>query len=188
MDQATAVEAEKREERKPEENPMRRIRIEKVVVNSCIGGNPTRLEKAAKIIEQLTGQKPELRKAKKTIKGFGIYRGQPIAVRVTLRKRKAVEFLQKALQAVNNTLKASSFDEHGNFSFGIKEHLDIPGTKYDPELGIIGMDVCVHLSRPGLRVSLRKRARSRIGSSHKITREEAMEFMKQEFGVKIVEE
>lgn len=81
MDQATAVEAEKREERKPEENPMRRIRIEKVVVNSCIGGNPTRLEKAAKIIEQLTGQKPELRKAKKTIKGFGIYRGQPIAVR-----------------------------------------------------------------------------------------------------------
>lgn len=50
------------------------------------------------------------------------------------------------------------------------------------------MDVCVHLSRPGLRVSLRKRARSRIGSSHKITREEAMEFMKQEFGVKIAEE
>ncbi len=190
MDQATTVEVEKVERKAEEkkENPMRRIRIEKVVINSCIGANTPRLERAAKIIEMLTGQKPEFRKAKKTIKGFGIYRGQPIAVRVTLRKQKAVEFLEKALKAVNNTLKASSFDENGNFSFGIKEHLDIPGTKYDPELGIIGMDVCVHLSRPGLRVALRKRARSKIGSSHKITREEAMEFVKNTFGVKIIEE
>ena len=190
MDQATTVEVEKVERKVEEkkENPMRRIRIEKVVINSCIGANTPRLERAAKIIEMLTGQKPEFRKAKKTIKGFGIYRGQPIAVRVTLRKQKAVEFLEKALKAVNNTLKASSFDENGNFSFGIKEHLDIPGTKYDPELGIIGMDVCVHLSRPGLRVVLRKRARSKIGSSHKITREEAMEFVKNTFGVRIIEE
>lgn len=190
MDQATTIEVEKVERKAEEkkENPMRRIRIEKVVINSCIGANTPRLERAAKIIEMLTGQKPEFRKAKKTIKGFGIYRGQPIAVRVTLRKQKAVEFLEKALKAVNNTLKASSFDENGNFSFGIKEHLDIPGTKYDPELGIIGMDVCVHLSRPGLRVALRKRARSKIGPSHKITREEAMEFVKNTFGVRIIEE
>ena len=190
MDQATTVEVEKVERKAEEkkENPMRRIRIEKVVINSCIGANTPRLERAAKIIEMLTGQKPEFRKAKKTIKGFGIYRGQPIAVRVTLRKQKAVEFLEKALKAVNNTLKASSFDENGNFSFGIKEHLDIPGTKYDPELGIIGMDVCVHLSRPGLRVALRKRARSKIGPGHKITREEAMEFVKNTFGVRIIEE
>ena len=186
MDQATVKEAGEKEERK--ENPMRRIRVEKVVVNSCIGASTPRLERAAKIIEMLTGQKPQLRKAKRTIKGFGIYKGQPIAVRVTLRKEKAVEFLQKALQAVNNTLKASSFDENGNFSFGIKEHLDIPGTKYDPELGIIGMDVCVHLSRPGLRVALRRRARGKIGPSHKITREEAMEFMRQVFGARIIEE
>lgn len=170
------------------ENPMRRIRIEKVVVNSCIGAAGARLEKAAKIIENLTGQKPQFRKAKKTIKGFGIYRGQPIAVRVTLRKQKAIEFLEKALKAVNSTLKASSFDENGNFSFGIKEHLDIPGTKYDPELGIIGMDVCVHLSRPGLRVALRRRARSKVGSKHKVKREEAIEFMKNVFGVRIIEE
>jgi len=175
-------------EKGKKENPMRMLRIEKVVINSCIGAAGARLEKAAKILEMLTGQKPEFRKAKKTIKGFGIYRGQPIAVRVTLRKRRAVEFLEKALKAVNNTLKASSFDENGNFSFGIKEQLDIPGTKYDPELGIIGMDVCVHISRPGLRVALRRRARSRMGSSHRVTREEAMEFMREAFGVRIVEE
>jgi len=182
------VEATVIEKKKEKENPMRRLKIEKVVVNSCIGASGARLEKAAKIIEMLTGQKPQFRKAKKTIKGFGIYRGQPIAVRVTLRKQKAVEFLEKALKAVNNTLKASSFDENGNFSFGIKEHLDIPGTKYDPELGIIGMDVCVHISRPGLRVALRRRARSKIGASHRVTREEAMKFMQEAFGVKIVEE
>ncbi len=185
MDQATIIEA--RFARK-EENPMRRIRVEKVVVNSCIGSGAPRLERAAKIVEMLTGQKPELRKAKKTIKGFGIYKGQPIAVRVTLRKRRAVEFLKKVLQAVNNTLKVSNFDEQGNFSFGIKEHLDIPGTKYDPELGIIGMDVCVHLSRPGLRVALRRRAKRSIPRSHRVTREEAIEFMKSDFGVRMIEE
>lgn len=169
-------------------NPMKSIRIEKVVVNSCIGAASAKIEKASKILEMLTGQKPQLRKAKKTIKGFGIYRGQPIAVRVTLRKQRAIDFLEKVLKAVNNTLKSSSFDENGNFSFGIKEHLDIPGTKYDPELGIIGMDVCVHLSRPGLRVSLRRRARSRIGREHKVKKEEAIEFVKKSFGVRVIEE
>lgn len=170
------------------ENPMKRIRIEKVVVNSCIGATGARLERAAKILEMLTGQKPQLRKAKKTIKGFGIYKGQPIAVRVTLRKEKAIEFLEKALRAVNNTLKSSSFDDSGNFSFGIKEHLDIPGTKYDPELGIIGMDVCVHLSRPGLRVALRRRAKSKVGPKHKVKKEESIEFVRNVFGVRIIEE
>jgi large subunit ribosomal protein L5 len=185
MDQVATIEARLAEK---EEDPMRRIKVEKVVVNSCIGASAPRLEKAAKIIEMLTGQRPELRNAKKTIKGFGIYKGQPIAVRVTLRKGKAIEFLRKALQAVNNTLKASSFDEQGNFSFGIKEHLDIPGTKYDPELGIIGMDICVHLSRPGLRVALRRRARRSIPKGHRVTREESMEFMRSEFDVRVIEE
>jgi len=169
-------------------NVMRRLRIEKVTVNCSVGESGAKLEKAAKILESLTGQKPQIRKAKKTIKGFGIHKGEPIALRVTLRKQKAVEFLAKALKAVNNTLKVSNFDSNGNFSFGIREHLDIPGTKYDPALGTIGMDVCVHISRPGLRVSLRRRARSKVGKNHRVTPEEAMEYIKQNFNVKIVGE
>ncbi len=169
-------------------NVMKRLRIEKVTVNCSVGESGAKLEKAAKILESLTGQKPQIRKAKKTIKGFGIHKGEPIALRVTLRKQKAVEFLAKALKAVNNTLKVSNFDSNGNFSFGIKEHLDIPGTKYDPALGTIGMDVCVHISRPGLRVSLRRRSRSKVGKSHRVTPEEAMEYIKQNFNVKIVGE
>ncbi len=169
-------------------NVMRRLRIEKVTINCSVGESGAKIEKAAKILENLTGQKPQIRKAKKTIKGFGIHKGEPIALRVTLRKQKAIDFLTRALKAVNNTLKVSNFDSNGNFSFGIKEHLDIPGTKYDPALGTIGMDVCVHISRPGLRVLLRRRARSKIGKSHKVTPKEAMEYIKQNFNVKIVGE
>jgi len=169
-------------------NVMRRLRIEKVTVNCSVGESGAKLEKAAKILESLTGQKPQIRKAKKTVKGFGIHKGEPIALRVTLRKQKAVEFLTRALKAVNNTLKASNFDSNGNFSFGIREHLDIPGTKYDPTLGTIGMDICVHISRPGLRVSLRRRARSKVGKNHRVTPKEAMEYIKQNFNVKIVGE
>jgi large subunit ribosomal protein L5 len=170
------------------ENVNRRIRISKVVVNSSIGEAGARLEKASKILEELTGQKPSLRRAKKTIRGFGIHKGEPIAVMVTLRGKKAIEFLKNALAAVGNKIKESSFDEYGNFSFGIKEHLDIPGTKYNPELGIIGMDVIVNVDRPGRRVELRRIKRSKVGRKHRVTREEAIEFIRREFNVEIIRE
>jgi large subunit ribosomal protein L5 len=104
---------------------------------------------------------------------------------VTLRRDKAAEFLGRAIAAKGNTIKASSFDNFGNLSIGIHEHIDIPGTKYDPEIGIFGMDVCLALARPGYRVS-RKRNKSNIGKSHRITREDAISFLKQSFGVEIV--
>ncbi len=165
---------------------MRRIRISKVVVNSAIGQGGTRLEKAAKILEQLTGQKPSIRRAKKTIKGFGIRKGEPIAVMVTLRGKKAQEFLQRALDAVGRRVRESSFDEFGNFAFGVKEHLEFPGTRYDPELGIIGMDVIVSLSRPGERVALRRLKRARISRRHRVTREEGIKYAREVLGVTIV--
>ncbi|MEM4302338.1 MAG: 50S ribosomal protein L5 [Candidatus Caldarchaeum sp.] len=168
-------------------NIMQRPRIEKVVVNCSVGEGGVRLERAQKILEALVGQKPEVRKARKTIRGFGIHRGEPIALRVTLRKQAAVDFLKRALTAVNNTLKASSFDQYGNVSFGIKEHLDIPGTRYDPELGIIGMDVTVHLTKPGYRVAKRAYRRAKIGKRQLVTRDEALEFVKS-LGVTVVEE
>ncbi len=168
------------------ENPMRGLRIEKVVVNCSVGEAGVRLERAAKVVEMLTGQKPSIRKARKTIKGFGIHKGEPIAVMVTLRKERATEFLRRAFEAVRNTIRSESFDEFGNFAFGVKEHLDMPGTRYDPELGIIGFDVIVHVARPGLRVARRRIRRSRVPRSHRPTREEAIEFVKREFGVNVV--
>lgn len=81
-------------------------------------------------------------------------------------------------------MKASSFDSNGNISIGIHEHIDIPGTKYNPEIGIFGMDVSISLTRPGYRIA-KKRERGRIGKGHRITKEEAIEFFKQRFGAEI---
>jgi len=167
-------------------NPMLKPRIEKVTVNMAVGKSGEILERAAKVLEELTGQRPCKRKAKKTIRDFGIREGEPIACIVTLRKEKAKEFLKKALYAADNKISKEKFDNFGNFSFGIKEHIEMPGTKYVPELGIHGMDVCVTLCRLGYRVKKRRHAKSNVGSKHKLAPEEAMLFIKEELGVEIV--
>ena len=167
-------------------NPMERVKIEKVIVHICVGSDWDRIQRAAKLLETLTGQKPIFRKAKKTIKAFGISRKQPISVMVTLRGDKARAFLEKALEAVDRKIKSSSFDEYGNFAFGIKEHLMIPDTKYDPNIGVFGMDVIVHLAKPGLRVKNRRFRRSKIGKNAIVKKDEAIEFVKKELGVEVV--
>jgi len=168
-----------------QKNPMLKPKIEKVTVNMSVGKSGEPLEKAAKVLEELTQQRPCKRKAKQTIRDFGIRKGESIACLVTLRGEKARAFLKKAFQAVDNKLSKGCFDRLGNFSFGIKEHIEIPGTKYVPELGILGMDVSVTLGRPGYRVKRRHRARSKIGLSHLLTRDEATLLIKEEFGVEI---
>ena len=168
-----------------ESNPMLRPRIAKVTVNIGVGESGERLQKAARVLEMLTGQKPSVRRAKRTIRDFGIRKGEPIAVMVTLRRERAIEFLRKALQAVGNKLRASQFDEFGNVAFGIKEHITIPGVRYDPEIGVFGMDVVVTVERPGYRVARRRRARSRIPRRHRVTKEESMVLLHELFGVVI---
>jgi len=168
------------------ENPMLKPKIEKVAVNMSVGKSGEPLEKAAKILEELTRQRPCKRKAKKTIRDFGIRKGEPIACLVTLRGERATDFLKRAFQAIDNKLSKDCFDRHGNFSFGIKEHIEIPGTKYVPELGIYGMDVCVSLGRLGYRVKRRHIAKSKIGASHILTLEEGALFIKDEFGLEII--
>ncbi len=169
-----------------QENPMRRIKVGKVVVNMAVGASGERLMKAAQVLEKLTGQKPSFRKAKKTIKDFGIRKGENIACMVTLRGEKALDFLKRALAAVDFKLKRSSFDPFGNFAFGVREHISLPGVKYDPMLGIFGFDVCVSLERPGYRVERRRRRRSKVGKEHRVTREEAWEFVERELGVTLI--
>ena len=173
-------------EEKWAKNPMLKPRIVKVTVNIGVGGSGDRLHKAMKVLEMLTGQKPVPRKARRTIKEFGIHRGENIAAMVTLRGKRAIEFLNKAFDAVGRRIKASSFDNFGNFSFGIKEHISIPGVKYDPEIGIFGMDVCVTIERPGFRIMRRRRAKSKVPLRHRVSKEEAIEFISKEFDVTIV--
>lgn len=168
------------------QNPMLIPFIAKVVINISVGGAQERLDKATTLLGQLTNQKPCIRRAKKTIKEFGISRKQPIATVVTLRGQRAYGFLSKALIAVNNVLRESSFDPFGNVAFGIKEHLLIPGTRYDPEIGIFGMDVNVAIERKGYRVMRRKLKRSTVPKRHRTTKEEGILLMELLFGVKIM--
>ncbi|MCS7108255.1 MAG: 50S ribosomal protein L5 [Sulfolobales archaeon] len=169
-----------------EENPMYKPRIAKVTVNIGVGEGGERLQRAAKILEMLTGQEPSLRKAKKTIKEFGVRKGEPIAVAVTLRGERALKFLNLVLEAVGWRIKRSSFDDFGNVSIGIKEHIVLPGVKYDPELGIFGMDVAITLERPGYRVMRRYRCRSDVPKRHRISREEAQTFFEKILNVKVM--
>ena len=171
--------------RKWQQNPMLKPRIQKVTVNVSVGKSGEPLENAMKIIEELTGQKPCTRRAKRTIRDFGIRKGEPTACLVTVRKERAESFLRKAFQAIGNNVSKGSFDRLGNLAFGIKEHIEIPGTKYVPELGIIGMDVIIALERPGYRVKRRRRIKSKIGRSHLLTVEESMLLLKDKFGVEI---
>ena len=169
-----------------EEQPMLKPRIEKVVVNISVGKSGEPLEKASAVLKELTNQTPAKRKVKKTIRDFGIRKGESTACIVTLRKQAAIDFLKKVLPVVDNKLSRSSFDKQGNFAFGIKEHIEIAGVKYDPNIGIFGMDVCVSVNRPGQRVKIRRKKKAQIGRQHLLTPDESIAFVKQTLGVEIV--
>lgn len=165
-------------------NKMKDIRVDKVTLNIGAGESGARLEKAKSILEKITGKKIFVTITKKRTT-FGTAKRRPIGVKVTLRGQEAVEFLKNAFKAIRNTLKSSQFDQHGNFSFGIEEYINLPGVKYDPEVGMLGMDVCITVKRPGYRIKQRKIKPKKIGKNHVITKEESIEFVKKNFGVEI---
>ncbi|MDQ5875733.1 MAG: 50S ribosomal protein L5 [Thermoproteota archaeon] len=168
-----------------QQHDMRRINVHKVVINIGVGRSGEPLDKAKSALLELTNQQPAVRGAKKTVRDFGIHKGEPIGVVVTLRREPAIEFLKRIIAAKKNVLKASSFDDYGNITVGIHEHIDIPGTKYNPDIGIFGMDVNIVLNRPGYRIAKKSRKSAKIGKTHRINREDAVEFFKQEYGVEV---
>jgi large subunit ribosomal protein L5 len=169
------------------ENVMRIPRIEKIVVNIGVGEAGERLMKAQKVIEMVTGQKSKQTFSKVTNRDFGIREGMPIGCIVTLRGEKAMDFLKRAFLIRENRIASYSFDREGNLSFGIPDYTDFAGMKYDPEIGIFGMDISVAMARPGKRVSRRRVMRRSIPHKHRLTRGEAMEFMKEKFNVEVID-
>jgi len=165
-------------------HPMKRIVVSKVVVNIGVGKSGEPLEKAKRGLEDLIGQRPTVRGARKSVRDFGIHKGEPIAAMVTLRREAALKFLQRTIAAKRNVLKASSFDNFGNLSIGIQEHIDLPDTKYNPDIGIFGMDVNIALTRPGYSIA-RKRVRRSIGKGHRITKDDAIRFFEKQFGAEV---
>lgn len=168
------------------QNPMKKIRLEKVVLNMGVGKSGDAIDIAKKALDQISGKKSCPRNAKETQRDWGVRKGEPIGVSVTTRGEEAKNLLKRLLEAKGNQIKGRSFDNFGNVSFGILEHIDIPGIKYDPKIGILGLDVAISLTRPGFNIRLRSKHKAKIGKSHKISASESKEFLSREFGVQIV--
>merc|ERR1719392_573466 len=123
-------------------------------MNICVGESGDRLTRAAKVLESLTGQTPVFSKAE--------------------------EILERGLKVREYELRRDNFSQNGNFGFGIQEHIDL-GIKYDPSIGIYGMDFYVVLGRAGTNVRHRRRKTGRIGTNQKLVKDDAMKWFQTKY-------
>ena len=166
---------------------MRDIRIEKVTLNVGAGKDQNKLDKGITLLKSITQIDPVKTFTNKRIPTWGLRPGLPIGCKLTLRRKKAEEILLRLLDAKENKLNPHQIDKQGNISFGIHEYIDIPGVKYDPKIGIMGLEVCVTLSRAGFRIKKRRIMRRKIPEKHKVTKEEVIEYMKKKFNIEVEE-
>ena len=157
------------------ENVSKKIFVEKLIINCCVGESGDRLTRASRVLQQLTGQDPLFSKARYTVRTFGIRRNEKISTHVTVRGKTAEDILLRGLKVKEFELKRKNFSATGNFGFGIQEHIDL-GIKYDPTTGIYGMDFYVVMARQGFRVSRRKERKGRVGLHHKLNKEDTMKW------------
>lgn len=166
-------------------NLMKEISVEKITLNIGAGKDQAKLEKGMKLINNIAGRPPVKTFTRKRIQEWGLRPGLPIGCKLTLRKGGALELLKRLLDAKDNSLQPSNFDNEGNISFGIHEYIDVPGVKYDPDIGIMGFQVCITLKRKGFRIKKRALKKHTIPKKHRIRKEEALDFMKNAFNLSV---
>src|SRR3989344_2885770 len=152
-------------------NIMKEIGIEKVTLNVGTGKPGPELEKGKILLQKISGLKPSETLTQKRIPTWGLRPNLVIGAKVTLRGEKAKEVLKTLLQAKDNRLQARSFDIHGNFSFGIKEYLEVP----------------VSLQRKGFRIKRRSLEKRKIPKRHAISKQDAIAFARNTLKITVIE-
>ncbi len=172
-----------------DEHPMRKIRVEKITFNIGAGKDQKLLDKGMKLIEQIAGEKPVKRITQKRIQAWGIRPGLPVGCKLTIRDQEKInDLLPRLLEARERILTLKMFDNLGNLSFGIPEYIDIQGAEYNPDIGIIGLQISVTLVRPGFRIKNRRLQQKSIHHNHSISKQEAIDYMKKHYQIQIQEE
>ncbi|MCC7553465.1 MAG: 50S ribosomal protein L5 [Methanobacteriaceae archaeon] len=166
-------------------NPMNEVLISKATISIGVGESGEKLSRAISLLEDMFGQKPVKTYSKVTNPEFGIRKNQPIACKVTLRNEKADKAINMVLDGIGRNIKEKQFDNNGNLSFGINEHIDIPKMKYNPDIGIFGMNVSITFEKPGYRINKRKIQKKNIPQKHRITKEETLKFMEDKFQINL---
>tara|TARA_B100001559_G_C16313704_1_gene535487 strand:- start:306 stop:833 length:528 start_codon:yes stop_codon:yes gene_type:complete len=170
-------------------NPMMMPRISKVCINIGVGEGGDRLVNAESVLEMVTGVKPQRTVGKIQNRDLKVRLGAPIGCKATIRQSDKInQFLIDAFSCRENIIPSWNFDREGNLSFGVRDYTDFPGQKYDPDIGIYGMDITVVLERPGHRVSRRRRAKSKVAMTHRLTADESREWFKENYNLTILEE
>ncbi len=168
-------------------NTMSEIRLDKVVINIGIGMNENAIENAKLLIKKLTNHDAGTTLSKRRDPELKLRKGQKIGAVATLRGPVALDLLKRTLDANNNTINSSSIARN-SLNFGVKEYIYLSGVKYDPKIGILGMNINAAFSRGGKRVELRRRKPGVIKKSHReIGRDELLEYLKKELNVKLTE-
>jgi large subunit ribosomal protein L5 len=168
-------------------NSMIQPLIEKVTVNIGVGEAGERLTKAETVLEDITKHKPVQTLSKTTNKDLAIRKRMPLGCKVTLRSDDAHDFLKKAFETRENKIAEYAFDEQGNISFGIPDHTLFKDQKYNPDIGIFGMDVCITMKKPGYRIKRRRTQKRKIHHKHQIDKKETKQFFINQFKLEIVE-
>ncbi|MDD4878591.1 MAG: 50S ribosomal protein L5 [Candidatus Nanoarchaeia archaeon] len=169
-------------------NPMKEIKVEKITLNIGTGKPGPQLEKAVKLLELIAERKPVEAKTQKRIPTWALRPGLSIGTMVTLRGKQAEELLKRLFQAIDNKMHSYKIGKDGNFAFGIKEYIDIPGIKYNMDIGMMGLEVAVTLKRAGFRLKKRKIMPRKLPDRHKIHKDETKLFLQQKYGIKFDEE
>ena len=161
-------------------------KIEKITVNIGVGEAGERLGKAETVLKNITNHKPVQTISRTTNKDWSIREGMPLGCKVTLRGEEARNFLINALKTRGNKISDYSFDGEGNVSFGVPDHTLFKDQKYDPSIGIFGMDICITIEKAGYRIKRRRIDRRKIPHKHRVKKEEAIKYFAEAFNVEVV--